>query len=310
MAQGAALVLCLLLSIAALFVAQRRAAGALAAPLAPWTVLLTATIAAGFAVAIRWLARQSASWADRAMRWMPTAALALLGASLWLPGTNLWAMAGFWAIVIAEESWLRGAAPPRWSARKPSVEAVAVPARETAPVESLAPPPSPQEILAEAEQAISELSEAAPPSHPKLAGPHYAPPRPSPPSMRDPPHAEPSAPHFGLPNKAGEEAAAGEEPEEQLVQQLTRAKAADGADVLRGSLYAAFPSGGRAVSIHVAFCPPFEERPRIEFRQTGGPAARIKLAQLLAFGARFDIKLPTPAQGDETIALDISASFP
>src|SRR6185437_6777954 len=109
MAQGAALVLCLLLSIAALFVAQRRAAGALAAPLAPWTVLLTATIAAGFAVAIRWLARQSASWADRAMRWMPTAALALLGASLWLPGTNLWAMAGFWAIVIAEESWLRGA---------------------------------------------------------------------------------------------------------------------------------------------------------------------------------------------------------
>jgi hypothetical protein len=241
---------------------------------------------------------------------MPTAALALLGASLWLPGTNLWAMAGFWAIVIAEESWLRGAAPRRWTARKSSAEAVAVAAPETAPVESLAPPPSPAEILAEAEQAISELSEAPPPAHPKLAGPHYAPPRPSPPSMRDPPHAEPSAPHFGLPNKAGEEAAEGEEPEEQLVQQLTRAKTADGADVLRGSLYAAFPIGGRAMSIHVAFCPPFEERPRIEFRQTGGPAARIKLAQLLAFGARFDIKLPTPAQGDETIALDISASFP
>jgi hypothetical protein len=310
MAQGAAIILCSLLSIAALLVAQRRAAGALAAPLGPWTVIFTATIAAGLAGAVRLLWRPISVRADLAARWTPTAALALLGASLWLPGTNLWAMAGFWAIVIAEESWLRRAAPRRWTARKPSAEAVAVAERETAAVESLAPPPSPEEILADAEQAVSELREAPPPAHPKLAGPHYAPPRPSPPQMCDPPHAEPSAPHFGLPNKAGEDAAAGEEPEEQLVQQLTRAKTADGADVLRGSLYAAFPIGGRAVSIHVAFCPPFEERPRIEFRQTGGPAARIKLAQLLAFGARFDIKLPAPAQGDETIALDISASFP
>jgi hypothetical protein len=48
----------------------------------------------------------------------------------------------------------------------------------------------------------------------------------------------------------------------------------------------------------------------MEFHQSSGPPARIKLAQLLAFGARFDIKLPTPAQGGETIALEISASFP
>jgi hypothetical protein len=125
--------------------------------------------------------------------------------------------------------------------------------------------------------------------------------------MCDPPHAEPSAPHFGLPKKSGDEAAASEE---QIVQQLTRTTTGDGADVLRGLLYAAFSAGGRATSVHVAFCPPFRERPRIEFRQTDGPPARIKLAQLLAFGARFDIKLPTPAQGGETVALEISATFP
>jgi hypothetical protein len=94
------------------------------------------------------------------------------------------------------------------------------------------------------------------------------------------------------------------------VQQLTRSTTRDGVDLLRGLLHATFPPGLRTLSIHVAFCPAFAERPRMEFRQTSGPAARIKLAQLLAFGARFDIKLAASAEIDETVVLEISAMHP
>ncbi|HEX5500443.1 MAG TPA: hypothetical protein VFX03_14490, partial [Thermomicrobiales bacterium] len=89
---------------AALLLAERRIAGALIAPLGPLALWATATISAASAAAYRFFLRQ----AGPALRWSSSAALGMLGASLWLPGTNLWAIAGFWAIVIAEESWSHG----------------------------------------------------------------------------------------------------------------------------------------------------------------------------------------------------------
>jgi hypothetical protein len=41
----------------------------------------------------------------------------------------------------------------------------------------------------------------------------------------------------------------------------------------------------------VAFCPPFAGTPELTAVQLDGPEARIKIAQLLPYGARLDVKL-------------------
>jgi hypothetical protein len=251
------------------------------------------------------------------VRWLPAAALGALGAGVWLPSTSLGAIACFWSIAIAEEAWslLRRPASVADSKLMPAsrpAEKIEVQFQHAAPLEFSAAAEvdleEVEEIEHEAEEIAAEAPESPPSGHSKLAGPHYEPPWPAPAAgLCDPPHLEPAAPHFGLPNKAGDGIAPADE---RVIQQLTRSTTREGVDVLRGSLHATFPPGLRTLSVHVAFCPAFAERPRMEFRQASGPAARIKLAQLLAFGARFDIKLAALAQVDETVVLEISAAHP
>lgn len=334
-----AAILAAALAMAALVVAERRIAGALLAPLGPLAMLLTAAVAALCASAARYAWRAGgeerpgeapiaglaklapANVLNAAIRWLPAAALAVLGLSLWLPGTSLAAAACFWGVALVEEAWsllLR---------RRSGAEANASPASRLAEkLELHLKPATPLEFSGvaeqaglglseeideetrEAEQEVLQEPETLPSGHGKLAGPHYEPPRPAPAGgLCDPPHHEPAAPHFGLTSKAGE---TNPPADERVVQQLRRSTTRDGVDVLRGSLCATFPPGLRTLSVHVAFCPAFAERPRMEFRQTSGPTARIKLGQLLAFGARFDIKLAATAEVDETVVLEISAAHP
>lgn len=337
--RGAAAILAAVLAVAALLVAERRFAGALVAPLGALWLSLTSAVAVLLAAGSRfaWRAgaedrsekRESAgsTWlapthaTNGAMRWLPAAAIIVLGMSLWLPGTSRAAIACFWSIAIVEEAW--SLLPRRRSGAEANGPSASRPGEK---IELHLQPAAPLEfsgVVAEAalddsevidEESLEEEAETreqpqSPPSgHGKLAGPHYEPPRPAPAgNLCDPPHPEPAAPHFGLTNKTSD---AGAPADERVVQQLRRSTTRDGVDVLRGSLCATFPPGLRSLSVHVAFCPAFVERPRMEFRQTSGPAARVKLAQLLSFGARFDIKLAALSQVDETVVLEISAMHP
>jgi hypothetical protein len=47
----------------------------------------------------------------------------------------------------------------------------------------------------------------------------------------------------------------------------------------------------------------------VEFEQASGPAARIKLGQLLAHGARFDVKLQSPASESEIVSIEMTAEL-
>lgn len=342
-ARGAAATLAGLLALAALLVAERRLAGALVVPLGAIALTLTAAAAALIAAAARiawlsawrlggeaqsgqdrlacpaWLAPSSTT--NAAIRWLPAAALVVLGLSLWLPGTGLTAVACFWSVAIVEEAWSllprqRGGAAENGSPASRLAEKLELHLKPAAPLEFSAVAKGAE--LADAEEidddVLEEEAESREPpqspssGHGKLAGPHYDPPRPaSTDNLCDPPHHEPAAPHFGLTSKTGETSPPADE---RIVQQLKRSTTREGVDMLRGSLCATFPPGLRTLSIHVAFCPAFAERPRMEFRQTSGPAARIKLGQLLAFGARFDIKLAVSAEIDETVVLEISAAHP
>jgi len=99
-------------------------------------------------------------------------------------------------------------------------------------------------------------------------------------------------------------------PVEGVLQQLTRTREADGTDRLGGWVRAPFAAGQRTESIHLAFCPAFEQAPRLEVQQRGGPAARVKTAQLLPYGARLDLKLAATAESPDWVLLEFTAESP
>lgn len=96
-------------------------------------------------------------------------------------------------------------------------------------------------------------------------------------------------------------------PDDDVLQQLTRSRAADGSQQLSGWLRTRFATGQRTASEHVAFCPPFARTPQLTVRQLDGPAARIKTAQLLPHGVRLDLKLAALAENPQTVLLELVA---
>lgn len=96
----------------------------------------------------------------------------------------------------------------------------------------------------------------------------------------------------------------------EVTQQLTRSLAADGAEQLFGWLRLPFASGQRTGSVHVAFCPPLSVTPEVSVEQIDGPEARIKTAQLLPHGARFDLKLAEVAESATTVVVQFMAKTP
>ncbi|NLF08575.1 MAG: hypothetical protein GX594_11425, partial [Pirellulaceae bacterium] len=57
----------------------------------------------------------------------------------------------------------------------------------------------------------------------------------------------------------------------------------------------------------LAFCPPLDSTPKVEIEQIGGPAARIKTAQVLPYGVRLDVKLATSYDESTEILMRLSA---
>lgn len=92
--------------------------------------------------------------------------------------------------------------------------------------------------------------------------------------------------------------------DEQVERQLLDRRSTDGRRQVDGWLRAWFAPRQRTTSEHISFCPPFANTPSLDFEQSDGPTVRIKLAQLLPYGARFDIKLVEAA--DETVPVVIT----
>jgi hypothetical protein len=79
--------------------------------------------------------------------------------------------------------------------------------------------------------------------------------------------------------------------EHDVFQRLTRARDPRGQDILYGTLRADLAADQRTVALHVAFCPPFATTPDVDVEQTSGPDVRIKIGQVLPYGARLDARL-------------------
>jgi hypothetical protein len=95
---------------------------------------------------------------------------------------------------------------------------------------------------------------------------------------------------------------------EDVLQQLTRFRTADGKDEIRGTLLAEFVAGERQTTLYVGFCPPFELLPQVEANAIGEFEAEVKLAQVLHNGAQLDVRLSEPADEAVSISIEFYAS--
>jgi hypothetical protein len=96
---------------------------------------------------------------------------------------------------------------------------------------------------------------------------------------------------------------------DDVSQQITRAYCAERGDTITGVLRAPFRSGERTRHLHVAFCPPLPGRPSVDVAQISGPRARVKAADVQAFGIRFDLRLLTPSPRHEQVLIHFEARY-
>jgi len=95
---------------------------------------------------------------------------------------------------------------------------------------------------------------------------------------------------------------------DQVVQQLTRSRAADGSEAIHGTLLAEFAPGERIVVLHAAFCPPFERLPSVDVEAADGPVCDVKVAQVLHQGARLEARLSRASTAAERVTIDFAAT--
>jgi hypothetical protein len=99
-----------------------------------------------------------------------------------------------------------------------------------------------------------------------------------------------------------------EEPSENILQQLTRIRLADNHEAIRGELIAEFPTGERQVTLHVAFCPPFELLPHIDVNIADDSDATVKVTQFLHNGTQLEVRLPEPAEKPIRVHVELYAT--
>jgi hypothetical protein len=95
---------------------------------------------------------------------------------------------------------------------------------------------------------------------------------------------------------------------DELLQQLTRSRTADGCEAIHGTLVAEFAPGERIVVLHAAFCPPFERLPTVEAEAADGPACEVKVAQVLHQGTRLEARLSHASTAAERVNIDFAAT--
>lgn len=89
------------------------------------------------------------------------------------------------------------------------------------------------------------------------------------------------------------------------LQQLTRTRAADGVETVRGTLIAEFAPAERLAVLYVAFCPPLERVPAVTCEVAAGPSCDLKVTQIYHQGARIEARLLRAS----TAALRVTVAF-
>jgi hypothetical protein len=97
-----------------------------------------------------------------------------------------------------------------------------------------------------------------------------------------------------------------QEDRENVSQYLVRHRTEEAGETLDGWVRAEFVPTQRHAIAHVAICPPFERTPRCYAEISDGPSGEVKIAQVLPYGVRFEIKLDEPAAEAASVMVEFS----
>jgi hypothetical protein len=117
-------------------------------------------------------------------------------------------------------------------------------------------------------------------------------------------------PQFASPARRSSPAIGHEPDTESVLQQLTRYRLGDGREAVRGILRADLAAGERSTTLYVAFCPPFERLPVVKAFVVAGPAATLKLAQVLHQGAQVEVRRSGSLDCQQSVTVELSAVEP
>ena len=83
----------------------------------------------------------------------------------------------------------------------------------------------------------------------------------------------------------------GEELPEAVFHQSSRARNAEGGEVLEFYCRSVFPPAERSQTVHLAFCPPLDNIPSLKVDHFAGSPASFKIAEVQSYGARIEVRL-------------------
>jgi hypothetical protein len=101
---------------------------------------------------------------------------------------------------------------------------------------------------------------------------------------------------------------AGDALEPGVLARWIRSRQEDGRETIEGAVRVAFQTGERQTQAHLAICPPLAAVPSCFAEPTDGADAQVRVAQVLPYGVRLEVKLDQPAEEacDVTIGFAIS----
>ncbi len=105
-----------------------------------------------------------------------------------------------------------------------------------------------------------------------------------------------------------EESIPASEWDENVRMRLLRKKDETGTETLESWIRADFRPGERSVSVHVPFCPVFEDQPRIDAVPFEGEEIEIGTSQLTPLGVRLDLKRPSARKSPESVGIYVVAT--
>jgi hypothetical protein len=78
--------------------------------------------------------------------------------------------------------------------------------------------------------------------------------------------------------------------EENFRQQIIRSKTAEGLARLDGTFWAEFPAEAATATVHIPFCPAFEQVPNVKVFPVDATDVQLRVAPPKKFGLRVDVK--------------------
>jgi hypothetical protein len=79
-------------------------------------------------------------------------------------------------------------------------------------------------------------------------------------------------------------------------QQMTRRREASGGETVTGWCRVELAAGQRVANLHVGFCPPLPSVPRVTVQQHDGVPLAVKLAQVMPYGVRVELRRGIPIE--------------